>query len=207
MSWSWLFNAPGRFLPGILITLIYLAGCSTASFKPPSSDALHAWQVRKPELVQVQGWQFSGRVVIKTEDESWNGIIIWDQQPDAYLIDFKTPLGQSVLQLTGDEKEAVLRLSDQKELRAADGESLIHSQLGWSLPIHTLVSWVKGVPASDVEHEFLLDDSGRMLKLKQSDWDIDFKRYTRVKELELPNKLFMENEALNIRLVIDKWVL
>ena len=187
---------------------IVFASCSTfSSFPPPSADSLWAWQVRKPELTQLQTWQFVGRVVVKTEDDSWSGLIYWDQQPGLYQIDFKTPLGQSMLQLQGDADSAVLKLANKKEFRAEDAETLIYNKLGWGLPINTLVSWVIGIPAPTEKYEFKLDEQGRLLKLKQADWDIDFKRYAPTDTLELPKKIFLSNDNLNIRLVIDRWVM
>ncbi|NOX42556.1 MAG: outer membrane lipoprotein LolB [Gammaproteobacteria bacterium] len=188
--------------------MIHVTGCSIlSSFPAPSAESLRAWQARKSDLIQLQTWQFVGRVIVNTEDDSWSGIIYWDQHLDAYQIDFKTPLGQSMLQLQGDEDSAVLKLANEKEYRADDAETLIYNKLGWGLPVKTLVSWVTGMPSPAEDYEFMLDEQGRLIKLKQSDWDIQFKRYAQTDKLELPRIIFMESDALNIRLVIDKWVM
>ncbi len=190
------------------IFCIAITGCSTfSSFSPPSADSLQAWQARKSGLMQLKTWQFVGRVIVKTEDDSWSGLIYWDQQPDLYQIDFKTPLGQSMLQMQGDADSAVLKLANEKEFHAADAETLLYNKLGWGLPIKTLVSWVVGIPAPAEKHEFKLDAQGRLLALKQADWDIHFKRYAATDTLELPKKIFLSNDNLNIRLVIDRWVM
>lgn len=186
-----------------------LTACATPSFPPSSTESLQTWQARKPDLVQLQTWRLTGRVVIKTEDDTFTGVIFWSQEPDAYQIDFKTPLGQSVLQLQGTSQHVVLTLPNQKQYQAGNAESLMYNQLGWGLPIEALASWAAGLPVADAEQEFLLDADGRIQELRQSGWNIHYKRYTRAGVLELPNKIFMDNDddELNIRLVIDKWIL
>jgi len=187
---------------------ITLSGCATfSSFAPPSADSLQAWQARTPQLMQLQTWKFVGRVVVKAGGDSWSGSIVWAQQLDAYQIDFKTPLGQSMLQLQGRAGSAVLRLANDKQYQANDVEKLMYSQLGWDLPIKTLMSWVIGKPAPVTEYEFKLDDSGRLKELKQGDWDVHYKRYAAINKLDLPKVLFLDGEEVNIRLVIDKWML
>ena len=203
MRWPWLRVAVLIIL-GAMIT-----ACATPSFPPPSVESFTAWQARKPSLDQLRTWQLTGRVVIKTEDDTFSGVIFWSQEPDAYQIDFKTPLGQSVLQLQGNSQHVVMTLPNQKQYQAENAESLMYNKLGWGLPIKALASWAAGLPVADAEQEFLLDADGHIQKLRQSGWNIHYKRYTRAGVLQLPNKIFMDNndDELNIRLVIDKWIL
>ena len=203
MRWPWLRVAVLIML-GAMIT-----ACATPSFPPPSVESFAAWQTRKSSLDQLRTWQLTGRVVITTEDDTFSGVIFWSQEPDAYQIDFKTPLGQSVLQLQGTSQHVVMTLPNQKQYQAENAESLMYNQLGWGLPIKALASWAAGLPVADAEQEFLLDADGHIQKLRQSGWNIHYKRYTRAGALQLPNKIFMDNndDELNIRLVIDKWIL
>lgn len=211
----------GRFSPFNLRQLlvlffgaVFIAGCATNPvYTSPSRPALESWQKRHQLLSSMNNWKLRGRVVIKAENEGWNGTIFWKQSPDSYHIDFMTPLGQNVMQLDGDKSQVVLKLADNREFRADDAESLLYQQLGWGLPVTTLVHWVTGIPAPQSWHNVTLDSSGRISQLEQSDWNVQFKRYISLDSpvnsseagLELPNKIFMDKDDISLRLVIAGW--
>ena len=206
----------GRQLLTLFFFVVFITGCaSNPVLTSPSDSASQSWQKRYKVLSGIDSWKLRGRVVIKTENEGWSGAIVWQQDPDSYHIDFMTPLGQNVMRLDGSRSQVVLTLADNKEFRAADAESLLYAQLGWGLPVSTLVHWVTGIPAPQGWYQVTLDDDGRISALEQSDWHIQFKRYgdlsgstsSAASDHSLPNKIFMNKEEISLRLVIDSWEL
>lgn len=192
----------------LIVLAVLISGCSVnPSISSPSELSLNAWQSRVQRLAVLPSWIFRGRVLVKTDTDGWNGNIVWQQKPDGYLIDFMTPVGQKVMQIKGGPGKAELSVADGKAYQARDAESLLYSQLGWGLPVDTLVSWITGIPASEGWHSINLDDSGRIINLEQSDWSIHYKRYNNVNGLDLPDKVFLDKGEVNIRLVISDWVL
>ena len=196
-----------KLLPVIVLSGVLAACTIKPVLHSASEQSLYNWQQRLPQLSAIDSWAFRGRVVIKSDAEGWNGGIVWQQTQGNYRIDFLTPVGQNVMQIQGGSGGVVLRLSDGSQYQAEDAESLLYERLGWGLPVKTLVSWVKGMPARQVCHSASIDEQGRVTRLQQSDWDIDYKRYVETGSTALPNKIFMSRDDINIRLVIANWVL
>lgn len=198
------FRVP--YLP-IFVGLV-LVGCSTVPIiSPPSPEVLNAWQVRRQHLVGLRSWRLEGRFAIRTEADGWSGMLYWDQYVDGFDIRLTTLLGQGMVQLHGDPRAAVLRMSATEVYYADDVETLVYEQLGWSLPISLLRFWILGLPGPNHVKSIQLDQQGRLLQLQQAGWNINFKRYTRLDGVELPGKIFLESEDLTFRLVVDQWKL
>lgn len=194
-----------RFLSLSLVAL--LAGCAEVATLPSAGEAnVFAWDLRQQALSKLESWSIRGRVAVQTENEGWSATLHWDQRPASYKMRFIAPLGQGTYQLQGDEK-LVSFLTAKNELYLADNpEKLLQNNLGWSVPLHGLKYWIKGVPEPGIENENLLvDDQGRMTDLRQSGWQISISRYTDFNGTQMPSKLFMQNDRIKLRLVIQDW--
>ncbi len=135
----------------------------------------------------------------------------WRQEGGNYDISLGSPLGQDVLQLQGDAQGVSLRTAQGTDF-AADGETLLYRRLGLRLPVSGLRYWVLGLPdpaapvgAQDRE----VDGLGHLTRLRQSGWDIEFRRYGPVTTIDLPDKIFLTNQAvrLEVRLAVEQWEL
>ena len=79
--------------------------------------------------------------------------------------------------------------------------------------------WVLGLPAPGPAPERQLDEQGRLKRLTQSGWDIQFLEYTRHGAFDLPSKMYIARqdshteagaaagETLEVRLSIEQWTL
>lgn len=192
--------------------MLLLAACQELPLVSSSGvDPEQAWQARQKILSTLQSWDLTGRIGVQTEKDSWQASLRWDQSPDSYAIRLSTPLGQEVMQLHGNASGVTMRTSDGEEL-AEDAETLMTKRLGWSLPVSGLRYWVLGVadpqaplPATADKE---LDGLGRLTRLHQSGWDIEFRRYVTVNNVELPDKIFLSNKQgvqLNVRLAVEQW--
>ncbi|HLA74858.1 MAG TPA: lipoprotein insertase outer membrane protein LolB, partial [Gammaproteobacteria bacterium] len=82
------------------------------------------------------------------------------------------------------------------------------------LPVSGLRYWVLGLPdpaAPPAAQDRELDGLGHLTRLRQSGWDIEFRRYSPVTTVDLPNKIFLTNQAagvrLEVRLAVEQWEL
>ena len=169
--------------------------------------------MRQQTLSAVRQWSLEGRIAIQAGPEGWHATLRWSQNITAYDLKLSSPLGQDVLQLHGDEDGIVLRTSEGIE-SDVDAENLLARHLGWHLPLGGLRYWVLGLPdpASPVsQQERELDGLGRLTRLRQSGWEIEFRRYTSVAGIDLPDKIFLSNKVtgkpLEVRLAVEKWEL
>lgn len=192
----------------LLISLLCLSlwACSSTPQRPPVADPEQAWQQHRSELIALQQWQLIGRLGIQTEDEGWHATLNWQQQQQQFTILLTAPLGQGTIQLQGNEQQVILNTGEEKELAASNPETLLFQEFGWRVPVTSLRYWVLGLPAPG-EARRELDNYGRLSRLFQNGWEIQFLNYEPQGNLELPGKIFINNHRAKVRLVINRWEL
>lgn len=202
--------------------LLLLGGCASIPERPPVGDRAATFEARQRDLAPLNRWRLTGRIGLQTADEGWQATLVWVRERDEHKIDLMGPLGRGHMRLTQDAQGAVLRDADQRSYYAANGEALLLRTTGWQVPLKGLNHWMLGLPVPGVDADSELDDWGRLKRLRQLGWDIEFLEYTAHGVLELPSKLFMkrrevprlaaragtapvENGELEVRLVVERW--
>ena len=196
-----------KFIIPLLLAALSLVGCAEMSpyLIGRISDA-SAWDTRKAELEQFSSWTMTGRVAVQSDKEGWSATLHWDQDDENYVMRFIAPLGQGTYELEGDTVQVSLLTAENRIYNAQDPENLMQDNLGWSVPLHGLKYWVRGIPEPGVEHDNLvLDEQGRMTDLQQSGWRISILRYMQLENTDLPGKLFMSNDRFKLRIVVAGW--
>ncbi len=189
-----------------LFILLLLAGCSTAPPRAPVSDIQLAWQQRQERLAELKDWHLSGRLAILSGHEGWHVSINWQQRNQEYAIMLIAPLGQGSLKLAGNNSVVTLQNDEGESVTAADPEALLYQEFGWRVPVASLRYWVRGIPAPG-EREEQLDEYGRLIRLQQGQWEIQFLDYEQQHGLELPGRVFVNNHKAKVKLVISDWEL
>jgi outer membrane lipoprotein LolB len=65
---------------------------------------------------------------------------------------------------------------------------------------------VRGVPYSKVAVDKQeLDEFGRLTRLEQAGWQIEFLRYMPFEQYSMPEKVFMKHADLSVRLIVSDW--
>ncbi len=190
-----------------LIGLLLLGVVACAPTPPkPTALGMALWGTHKAQLEQIERFQLKGRIGIQTEDDSWTANVFWQQHPVAYQVRFTAPMGQGGMLLEGTPAGVILRTSENKTYTAADPDSLMSEVLKLPLPVSYLYYWIRGVPVPMVEIEDQLpDENGYLYSLKQAGWSIQFDRYQAVQNLQLPGRLFLNHEQLDVRVVVSQW--
>ena len=104
----------------ILSFALFLGACATTPSPiklfpdPPSPEQARAWQLHRQVVNQISNWTLTGRIVVNTEDDGWNGDLHWSQRIDGYGIQFSAPFGQGAFQLDGNATGVEMRFSDGK---------------------------------------------------------------------------------------------
>lgn len=195
-----------RWLLGAVFLLSGCAVFAPSVPEPPSERITQLWQ-QHAQLVRAQtDWALSARISATSEDDGWSGKLHWQQGKETFQVSFNAPFGQGGLQLDGNPQQVEMRTSDGQTRIATSAESLLQ-QFGWQLPLSNLRYWVRGVPVPNSEADPVLffDEVGRLARLRQSQWDIEYRAYRLANGLMLPRKIYLENGDLNVRLVIDRW--
>lgn len=194
-----------RRLLALAATALLAAGCAAPPSLPNVAHPQQVWEVRQHALAALSAWQLSGRIAVRNGDDAWQGNLEWRQAGSDYHIAVDGPFGQSQFDLTGGAQGVVLRTADNKVWQASDPEALLLEQTGIRMPVNALRYWVRGLPDPAGEPAQTLDGRGRLARLQQGGWSVQFRRYTQVDGLELPDKLFVQRGPVDIRLVVDRW--
>jgi outer membrane lipoprotein LolB len=181
-----------------------LGACATSVETP-----LHpGWQARQTALSALHNWSLNGRLVVTNEQQGWHASLYWVQQGPVYAIDLIGPLGQGRVHIRGNGREVSLQTADGQVVHAADPEQLLEQAVGVRIPLKGLLYWVRGLPDPDQRSTALVpDDQGRLGRLEQGGWAIDYLDYTPVADLELPRRIRASQGDIKVQVVISEWSL
>jgi outer membrane lipoprotein LolB len=193
-------------LPALGVAL--LPGCAVA---PPSDAEQSARQPlydqRAARLGQLENWALSGRLAVSDDEDGGSGSLSWRQQPGGSRMDFHGALGRGAWRLLSDEAGAELEFADGRRYRADSIDALVHGQIGWHVPVDKLAWWVRGLAAPGVYAERRLDEGGRLSRLDQDGWSIEFGRYGAVGGETLPLRMTARQQGRTVKIAIKKWEL
>ena len=189
-----------------LLGLIALQGCETAPEQLSIDDGLTAWQLHQDSLAPLRSWSVVGRAAIESSDDSWNVGLRWAQHSNRFELKMTGPLGQGVAVLRGSAGEVEMRTSQEEVFRAPDARTLLRRHIGWELPVEALRFWVIGKVQPGVEFsDVTIDTQGRIGRMRQSGWLVEYQRYGEYFGYQLPEKLRLQNDFLEARLVLRRW--
>lgn len=147
-------------------------------------------------------FEVQARVAVHYGDESATGRVAWRHQSQSDELIISNPLGQGIAELKRTQQSYSLRTAEGKEYTADDPETLTEEALGWRLPLIGLPQWIRGRVLAGASAEGEKAD-GRYSELRQLGWRIDYLAYDEA--LNLPTRLRLRRDDLDIRLAIEQW--
>lgn len=191
-----------------LLGALLLGGCATVpSVSLNTPEAQLKWRERDQQVARLSTWRCEGRLAMQVADEGWNATLRWSQFERVYEIDLRGPFGAGAVSILGSPWGVVVRSGDDPEVFGEDAQSLLRQRFGWMLPIASLEYWVIGRPDPGAVSEFDVDPDGRLVRLSQSGWTVEYKSYDAATGYDLPRKIFARNDNIGLRLIIDQWML
>jgi outer membrane lipoprotein LolB len=193
----------------ICAAALLLAGCqllAPRSAEPTGDDpALQAqWQAHRQQLAAIQGFTLQGRAAsggslgVKAD-------LRWTQQADGHFdLRLAGPFGAGGVQINGTAQAVEIR-TREGSLHTHDPEAWMQTHLGWTFPIHGLRHWILGLPAPDSPHTQMLGAEGRLSRLLQDGWQLNYTDYVHREGVSLPRRLDASNGDVSLKLVIDRW--
>ncbi len=189
----------------MLITLI-ISGCATtAKIAPLSAAVQQKFAERELGLASLSRWSVIGRIAVQAGKEGWSGTIHWFQQEQNYALEIRGPVGTGTARLNRSVERSVLQMPDGQSFSGQDARVLLLEHFGWDIPIDALQLWMLGRFDPALDKQFELDDQGRLLHFRQAGWDVEYKRYARMGNFDLPEKVFAHSERAQLRLFVDEW--
>lgn len=186
---------------------LLLIGCAAIQpiTQPPASAAA-AYQQHLASLADIKQFKLQGRIGVQTEGKGFSGTTHWQHDNAGDNIALFSPLGGQVATIKTAADGVELVTSDGKSFSAKDAETLTQQNLGWSLPMQGLTDWVLGRPASGVNaSDTIWDSTGRLTKLKQDGWEIEYAEYVEASGKQLPSRINLRSPKLYLKLIIEQW--
>jgi len=183
-------------IPSIFLGILLLLLLSCAPLTPMPSWPAH----------QLNYWLLNGRIAISTPEESWTANVHWQQNGPYYQLRLNAPLGQGALLLEGNDNEVIMRTAENKVFKASNPDTLISKVLKLHIPVSGLHFWIRGIPIPKPAPQwYSLNEKGHLHRLRQKGWEIEYGRYLNFQGINLPTKLFLENNQFKVKIVISNW--
>ena len=196
----------GRIL---LLAALFLGACATQPVPPSTTSAPTNASINQQHLTAlatIKSFSLKGRLGVVTQKQGFSGSIEWQHQQTSDNIDVYSPVGGKVANIAKSTDGVIL--TDQKghSIKAQDAESLTDMTLGFKLPLTGLSDWALGKPTTSKIEAATWDEKGQLLTLKQDGWDISYENYTEINGLNLPNKIVLKSDKVNLKLLVEKWI-
>jgi outer membrane lipoprotein LolB len=190
------------------LVILLMTACAPLRQQPTTFaiDPDLIWQERQIELRQLTKWEIRGRTAITQGDEAWNAGLNWRENTGIYRIKLMGPFSQGGIHLDGTPEQVVLTLSDGEMIAASTPEALLTKTFNLKFPISALRDWVRGLPFAGSPYQALeIDDQGRLKRLEQQEWTINYQRYETYGQQQMPAKIFISHPEFSLRLVVNNW--
>ncbi len=184
---------------------LMLGACAIAPPMPSAvTDAqrLQRWQQHREAVAAIEAFRVDGRLAASTSPLS--GRLRWLQAGNGdFDLFLSGPLGQGTLRLNGDPSAVRIRHADQDWV-SRHPEQDLQASLGLPIPMQALRYWARGLPQPGVAARYDLDDDGRLLRLHQAGWHIDYDRYHPAAPA-LPARITLARDGTTLTLLADRW--
>ena len=153
-------------------------------------------------------FELAGRLAARYRNEAFTGNLGWRHARDGDEMLISTALGQGVARIVR-QGELVTLTTPDGEQSAADAESLTEQTLGFRLPLAGLADWVRGRPSPDRPAHTEYGADGKLAKLQQSGWNIEYQEYADALPSPLPSplpsRMRLTYPGIELRLAISEW--
>jgi outer membrane lipoprotein LolB len=177
--------------------LIVLSACVTRAPLQSASE----WAVRAQALQHAKSWAMQGRAAVAAGAQGWQATLDWRQRGASCELHLAGPLGIGEQVIT--RTPAGISLNGAAPSDSA--LSQLQERLGFALPIDDLRFWLLGVPDPGSAFELTRNDQDRAQRLDQSDWRIDYDRYTALGGDVLPSRIVLTRGDVRVRIIADHW--
>jgi outer membrane lipoprotein LolB len=181
----------------------------TASLSTPALSPEEAWKENQINLNRIDSWYSEGRIAVSRQHEGESASFIWQQFPEAFFLKLFGPFGSGAMELegtlTGPDKQVVMRQGNKLNY-AATAEDLLYQQVKWRVPLSGLTHWAKGVPVPNQPiDKMILNSNGTIKEVNQLGWHITYSQYSQFENNQLPTKMHLINNELEVKLAIRNW--
>jgi len=192
-------------LATVILSMMLLSSCVTLPASEAAGNQTLTWAQRAEQLDSIHQWTVQGAIGGSIPTKAWSASLRWQQIGHRFNINLFGPLGIGNVQLTGTPGASQLKTAQGKTLQAKNPDTLLYKATGWQLPVSNIYYWVRGLPVPNLPSSKQFDRYHHILKMQQQGWTIEYLRYTSINNIDVPSKIFLQNQQMKIRIVISQW--
>jgi outer membrane lipoprotein LolB len=191
----------------VILFAFTLAGCAALPPRAPALNQPMSWQKRAAALAKIQNWDIHAVMAVRTSanNEGGSANLQWLQREQDYTILLWGALGADLIKLSGKPGHVLLETANGNKASAATPELLLLKQAGWQFPVSNLYYWIRGLPAPDSAAQKRFDAYHHLSRLEQQGWRVEFLHYTQVAQMDVPDKILLENWQIKVKIIIFQW--
>ncbi len=187
----------------LAVLVLLLAACAA---RPPVTDSPERlFEQRLARLAALEGWEASGRIGLRTPEESVALSMDWVQEGGDWRLNLRGPLAAGSMRLQGGPGEVSLRTSEGVRDTGPDARTLLVRHTGHDFPADVLRDWLMGIPSPDYDADLDLDAYGRPERIRQLGWDVEYQAYRGIGQLDMPMRMDLHGPGLRVRVVVSEW--
>jgi outer membrane lipoprotein LolB len=133
-----------------------------------------------------------------------SGQLLWNQAGDATVFEMRAPVSRQTWRLTASPGLVRLDGLDGGPRHGDDAEAMLRSELGWTLPLASLASWVRGMRGEGTA-QVRFDAEGLPAIIEQQGWRIEYRAWDRSTHPALPSRVFASRGDHRVRLAVSRW--
>ncbi len=191
---------------GLLVALIMLTGCASRPTVPGTGVD---WARRAASLMQLPGWEASGRIAVKSGRQGGQGSIRWVQQGADVRIGLHGPFGVGAYQIDWTDDNFVVTGKAGEVTMTYTGpdavERFMMDQFGWTFPARSMRYWILGIADPRFPAHLDFDADGWLVVLRQNGWVVTYGRFMAEQGRWMPHKIVMERDQVRVKLIVDRW--
>lgn len=191
-QWVWL----------VALATLGLDACRTLPVPPVTP-----WSEQRATMQALTSYQFRGQLAAATASEGFSAAVSWQQQGAASEAQLRAPFGVGGAQLRFDAAGLQMTGSNGVALRGAAAQEAMIGLLGFEPPLASLRFWLLGVPDPAAPGEEVLDAAQRLQQLRQYDWQVEYRDYSRLGSLWLPGLVTLSHDHARLKVHITRWQL
>lgn len=199
-----------------------LAACTSVPVRAPLqtvdlapaalADAQARLAARETAVRALPQLAFNGRVAMSNGRDGGSGRIEWRQTGAEYRVTLSAPVTRQSWQLQGGPQGARIDGLDGGPREGADVGLLLREATGFEIPVSAMAAWAAGARADAAvagPAEVAFDAGGRLARLQQDGWTIDYLEWQPEPATGaapvLPTRINAQRGDARVRLVVDGW--
>ena len=158
-----------------------------------------------PMAVEDADFAVGGRLAVRDDAERFSASFSWLQRRADYSIELWGPFGAGRVRVRGNEDRVTITTARGDFVRGVDPDLLMRAELGWSIPLDAMASWIRGVPVGKRPFVARQVTGERLDSFEQDGWSVEFDRFRNVDGSERPGRILAVRGPSRIVVVVRTW--